>query len=192
MDSAGVECGWKMLVVALSPSGLALHNPAAKSIPARRTRIPKARPTTTPPPVLRFSVIADYVSFSLRAVSLKNACSRTHVLTIPAPCSSRATATTQPSAPRVPLGASRTPIHPRARRLLCPIGTTVSCRGRLTSMRPRYALPSIGSTHVNALTPLAIRYDGLGQLNRCTAVYLGRLASHIAHSPAESHGGLGQ
>src|SRR6266478_1706679 len=40
------------LVTGLSSLGLALHNPAAKSIPARRTRIPVARPTTTPQPAL--------------------------------------------------------------------------------------------------------------------------------------------
>lgn len=52
MDSAGVERGSKMFGTGLSLRGLAVHNPAAKSIPARRTRIPIARPTTAPQSVL--------------------------------------------------------------------------------------------------------------------------------------------
>src|SRR5260370_36589084 len=48
MDSAGVERGSKMFGTGLSLRGLAVHNPAAKSIPTRRTSIPIARPTTTP------------------------------------------------------------------------------------------------------------------------------------------------
>jgi hypothetical protein len=39
---------------------------------------------------------------------------------------------------------------------------------------------------------LAIPNDGPGQLNLCTAVYLGGIASQIAHSPVEFHGGIGQ
>src|SRR5215467_14666338 len=47
MDSAGVERGSKMLETGLS-TGLAMHNPAARRIPARRMTSPVARPTTTP------------------------------------------------------------------------------------------------------------------------------------------------
>src|SRR6266446_6567156 len=52
MDSAGVERGSKMFGTGLSLRGLAVHNPATKRIPAIRTSIPLARPTTTPQSVL--------------------------------------------------------------------------------------------------------------------------------------------
>jgi hypothetical protein len=48
MDSAGVECGSKMVGTGLSLCGLALHNAAAKSTPISRTNNPTARATIAP------------------------------------------------------------------------------------------------------------------------------------------------
>jgi len=43
MDSAGVERGSKMFGTGLSLRGLAVHNPATKSTPARRSAAPVTR-----------------------------------------------------------------------------------------------------------------------------------------------------
>jgi hypothetical protein len=48
MESAGVECGSKILGTGLAGSCVALHSPAARTIPANNRNTPTTRPTTTP------------------------------------------------------------------------------------------------------------------------------------------------
>src|ERR1700675_3470352 len=47
MDSAGVECGLKILGMGLLPGDSAAHKCAASNIPVSRTSTPMVRPTTT-------------------------------------------------------------------------------------------------------------------------------------------------
>src|ERR1700731_2956741 len=47
MDSAGVECGLKILGIGLLPGDSAAHKCAASNIPVSRTSTPLVRPTTT-------------------------------------------------------------------------------------------------------------------------------------------------
>src|SRR5215469_6817089 len=72
IDSAGVECGSKMLGTGLS-CGAAIHNPVARRTPARRTRIPATRPTIAPQSALCI-VAPILIEHPLQELKLTSSC----------------------------------------------------------------------------------------------------------------------
>ena len=65
MESAGVECGSKMLGTGLAFAGLAAHKRAAKNMPARKIITPAARLAMTPQSVLRCAFCTFFKPFAL-------------------------------------------------------------------------------------------------------------------------------
>src|ERR1700736_965781 len=66
MDSAGVECGLKILGMGLLPGDSAAHKCAASNIPVNKTSTPMVRPTTTDPSrISLFSAIALFLTQNL-------------------------------------------------------------------------------------------------------------------------------